>query len=190
MTLRRRVSLGGLWKGATADAHHGTINASIDLHVFVYTKITSGDFTMNALTPNSRFGLVLRYAVATILFGGTSMAFAASDAVTLSGNDEVPAVTTSASGTGTVKVAADKMVSGSVTIKGMTATAAHIHEGAMGKNGPVVIALTKSGDDKWVVPDGAKFSDAQYESYKAGKLYVNVHSAAHKDGEIRGQLKP
>ena len=145
---------------------------------------------MNASIHHARFSLVLRSAVATVLFGGMSMAFAASDAVTLSGNDEVPPVTTSATGNGSVKVAADKTVSGSVTIKGMTATAAHIHEGEMGKNGPVVIALTKSGDDKWVVPDGAKFSDAQYESYKAGKLYVNVHSAAHKDGEIRGQLKP
>ena len=145
---------------------------------------------MNASIHHTRFSLVLRSAVATILFGGMSIAFAASDVVTLSGNDEVPPVTTSASGKGSVKVAADKTVSGSVTTKGLTATAAHIHEGEVGKNGPVVIALTKSGDDKWVVPDGAKFSDAQYESYKAGKLYVNVHSAAHKDGEIRGQLKP
>ncbi len=145
---------------------------------------------MNASIHHARFSLVLRSAVATVLFGGMSMAFAASDAVTLSGNDEVPPVTTSASGNGSVKVAADKTVSGSVTIKGMTATAAHIHEGEMGKNGAVVIPLTKAGDDKWVVPDGTKFSDAQYESYKAGKLYVNVHSAAHKDGEIRGQLKP
>ena len=145
---------------------------------------------MNALNHNIRTGLILRSCVATILFGGMSIAFAASDAVTLGGSDEVPPVTTSATATGSVKVADDKTVSGSVTTKGIMATAAHIHEGEMGKNGPVVIALTKSGEDKWLVPAGAKFSDAQYESYKAGKLYVNVHSAAHKDGEIRGQLKP
>jgi CHRD domain len=145
---------------------------------------------MNALTHNTRFSLVLRSAVATILFGGVSMVFAASETVTLSGNDEAPPVTTSASGNGSVKVAADKTVSGSLTTKGMTATAAHIHEGETGKNGPVVISLTKDAGDKWVIPDGTKFSDAQFESYKAGKLYVNVHSAAHKDGEIRGQLKP
>jgi CHRD domain len=145
---------------------------------------------MNALTHVPSFSLVLRSAIAAILFGGISMVFAASDAVTLSGNDEVPPVTTSASGNGSIKVASDKTLSGGVTTKGMTATAAHIHEGEAGKNGPVVISLTKAGDDKWVVPDGSKFSDAQYDSYKAGKLYVNVHSAAHKDGEIRGQLKP
>jgi hypothetical protein len=33
-------------------------------------------------------------------------------------------------------------------------------------------------------------SDAQYKALKAGDLYVNVHSDAHKGGEIRGQLKP
>jgi len=38
------------------------------------------------------------------------------------------------------------------------------------------------------VTDGAKLTEAQYESYKAGKLYVNVHSAANPGGEIRGQI--
>ena len=145
---------------------------------------------MNALIHKTKASLVLRSAVATILFGGMSMVFAASEMVKLSGNNEVPPVTTSASGDGSINVAADKTVSGSLTTQGMTATAAHIHEGEAGKNGPVVISLTKDAGDKWVVPDGTKFSDAQYESYKAGKLYFNVHSAAHKDGEIRGQLKP
>jgi hypothetical protein len=37
---------------------------------------------------------------------------------------------------------------------------------------------------------GAKLSDAQLASFKAGNLYVNLHIAAHPDGEIRGQLKP
>lgn len=145
---------------------------------------------MNALIHKTKASLVLRSTVATILFGGMSMVFAASEMVKLSGNNEVPPVTTSASGDGSINVAADKTVSGSLTTQGMTATAAHIHEGEAGKNGPVVISLTKDAGDKWVVPDGTKFSDAQYESYKAGKLYFNVHSVAHKDGEIRGQLKP
>ena len=139
---------------------------------------------------NSRFGLVFRSTVATIVFGSMSLVYAAPDAVKLSGNDEVPSVTTSASGNGSINVSPDKTISGSLTTKGITATAAHIHQGEVGKNGPVVIVLTKSDDDKWVVPEGAKFSNAQYENYKAGNLYVNVHSAAHKDGEIRGQLKP
>ena len=145
---------------------------------------------MNELTHKVGLGLVLKFAVGTILLSGMSIAFAASETVTLSGNNEVPPVTTSASGTGAISVAGDKTVSGSVTVKGMEATAAHVHEGEVGKNGPVAVALTKAADGKWTVPDGAKLTDAQYESYKAGKLYINVHSATHKDGEVRGQLKP
>jgi len=39
-------------------------------------------------------------------------------------------------------------------------------------------------------PAGAKLTDDQYKAFKAGNLYVNVHSDANKSGEIRGQLKP
>ena len=110
--------------------------------------------------------------------------------LTLKGSDEVPAVTTSAAGSGTITVGSDKSVSGSVTTTGVAGTMAHIHEGAAGANGPVIIPLTKEGSDKWVVPSGSKLTDAQYESFKAGKLYVNVHSAAPPGGEVRAQLKP
>jgi hypothetical protein len=110
--------------------------------------------------------------------------------VTLSGANEVPPVKTSASGEGTIKVGSDKSVSGSVTTTGVAATAAHIHQGAAGKNGPVIVPLTKTSANVWSVSAGAKFTDAQYDTYKAGGLYVNVHSAVHKGGEIRGQLQP
>jgi hypothetical protein len=40
------------------------------------------------------------------------------------------------------------------------------------------------------VAPGAKFTDAQYEAFKAGNTYVNVHTPANKGGEIRGQLRP
>ncbi len=106
----------------------------------------------------------------------------------LSGAQEVPPVSTGASGTSTIRVASDRSVSGAVNFSGMTATAAHIHEGAAGANGPVIVPLTKTSDTSFAVPANAKLTDAQYESYKAGKLYVNVHSAAHPGGEIRAQL--
>jgi CHRD domain len=125
--------------------------------------------------------------MALLLFG---IASAADVKVTLSGTEEVPPVTTAATGTGTIKVNEDKTVTGSVTTKGIDGVAAHIHVGAAGKNGPPVITLEQSSAGVWTVPKGSKLTDEQYANFEAGELYVNVHSAAHKPGEIRGQLKP
>jgi hypothetical protein len=129
-------------------------------------------------------------ATALVLAGYSSLALADDVKVTLSGDQEAPAVTSSGSGTGTITVNADKTVSGSVTTTGVTGSMAHIHNGAPGKNGPVVIPLTKGENNSWSVPPGAKLTDEQYQAFKKGDLYVNVHSAAHQGGEIRGQLKP
>jgi hypothetical protein len=54
----------------------------------------------------------------------------------------------------------------------------------------VIIPLTKSGDNTFSVAAGAKLTDAQLESLKAGNLYVNVHSAANPGGELRAQIAP
>jgi hypothetical protein len=146
---------------------------------------------MNALKSNGRPGFPGIIAAAVVALAAYSgLALADQIRVTLSGEQEVPAVTTSASGGGTITINPDMSVSGSVTTKGVAGTMAHIHNGAAGKNGPVIIPLTKSGADTWSVPAGAKLTDAQNAAFKAGDLYVNVHSAEHKGGEIRGQLKP
>jgi hypothetical protein len=146
---------------------------------------------MNALLQSKRPAVLGALAAAVISLAAYSgMAFGGEVKVTLSGDQEVPAVKTSASGGGTITINDDKSVSGSVTTTGVAGTMAHIHNGAAGKNGPVIIPLTKSGDGTWSVPAGAKLTDAQYAAFEAGDLYVNVHSAANKGGEIRGQLKP
>jgi len=110
--------------------------------------------------------------------------------VSLTGNQEVPPVKTSATGSATVMIKSDKSVSGTITTTGIDAIAAHIHDGPAGKNGPVIVPFTKASDGTWSIAPGAKLSDAQYASYLAGNLYVNVHSAANKAGEIRAQLRP
>ena len=143
---------------------------------------------MNALFRKSGFAL----AGVTLMAGflGAGSALAAQVQVKLSGDKEVPAVQTSASGGGSIMVGDDKSVSGSVTTKGLKGTMAHIHQAAPGQNGGVAVPLTQKGDNEWVVPAGAKLTDDQYKAFKDGNLYVNVHSDAQKNGEIRGHLKP
>jgi hypothetical protein len=114
---------------------------------------------------------------------------AMSETVPLAGSNEVPPVTTTATGTADITIGADRSVKASVTAKGMTATASHIHMAAAGANGPVIVPFTKSGDNTFSAAADAKLTEEQFAAYKAGKLYVNVHSAKDPGGEIRGQLK-
>lgn len=144
---------------------------------------------MKARQSHNRPALPGLAAAAVILLSAFSGIAAADDVkITLGGDQEVPPVATAAKGSGTITVNSDMSVRGSVTTTGMTGTIGHIHQGAAGKNGPPIVTLKKDGDT-WTVPADAKLTEAQYQAYKAGELYVNVHSAAHKNGEVRGQIK-
>ena len=129
-------------------------------------------------------------AAAILLAGCAMMGTGGGVKVRLTGAEQNPPVTTSASGEGTITVRDDKSVSGSVTTTGVAGIAAHIHMAERGKNGPIAVPMTKTADNVWSVAAGAKLTDAQYEAYKSGNLYVNVHSAANKGGEIRAQIQP
>jgi hypothetical protein len=150
-------------------------------------SILNRELAMNTIC-NLRSIRALIAATALAASGGS--AFAADLKLNLSGAEETPPVTTSASGTGTITVAADKSVSGTIKTAGIDGTVAHIHVGAPGQSGPPIITLSKGAGGVWSVPAGSKLTDEQYASFKAGNLYVNVHSAEHKPGEIRAQLKP
>ncbi len=119
---------------------------------------------------------------------GTPMA--AGGSMMLSGAMEVPPNSSMATGKSMIMIGADMSVSGSVEVMGMTPTAAHIHEAMQGANGPVIVPFAKTGPNTFAPAAGAKLTDAQYASYKAGKLYINVHSAQFPNGEIRMQMMP
>ncbi|HEX4844797.1 MAG TPA: CHRD domain-containing protein [Geothrix sp.] len=108
---------------------------------------------------------------------------------TLAGSQETPAVTSTATGFGSLAVnVTTGAVYGSVVTSGITGTAAHIHEAAAGSAGPILIPLTDAGGGLWTVPPGATLTSAQVTSWQNGNLYVNVHTATNPSGEIRGQL--
>ncbi|MGB6351781.1 MAG: CHRD domain-containing protein [Pseudolabrys sp.] len=107
----------------------------------------------------------------------------------LKGASEVPP--TDSKGTGSVTATFDtasKKLSWKGTVSGLSgpATAAHFHAGESGKNGGVAVPI--AGADKGSFEGSATLTDAQAEELMAGKWYVNVHTAANKGGEVRGQV--
>jgi hypothetical protein len=95
-------------------------------------------------------------------------------------------------GTGSAKVNLDtttKTLSWTVTYSGLSgpATMAHFHGPApVGKAAGVAVPLV--GDVSSPAKGSATLTDAQITQLKSGLWYVNVHTAAHPGGEIRGQV--
>ena len=117
-------------------------------------------------------------APADILFATTA----------LSGANEVPAVTTSASGNvvGTYNKTT-KILAYSVAYAGITPTAWHIHKGAAGTTGGVIFDMGTVFSTPFAYATPA-LSATQEADMLAGSFYVNMHSAKSPSGEIRGQL--
>ncbi|HSZ93828.1 MAG TPA: CHRD domain-containing protein [Acetobacteraceae bacterium] len=128
--------------------------------------------------------------------GSAAVAFAAPVSVTvpLTGAQQVPPVQTSGSGTATLTYdPSTRVVTWSVTYSGLSSdvTMAHFHDGATGKNGPVVVWLSKRGEPvSSPITGQATLTPAQAQEFMAGDWYVNVHSKDHPAGEIRGQIMP
>jgi uncharacterized iron-regulated membrane protein len=131
--------------------------------------------------------LVLAAGLMTAGMWASAHADTATYKATLNGASEVPPVTSSATGTATVNVdTASKKVSWNVTYTGLTPAAAHIHCGAAaGANAGVAVPLTAGPSP---LTGSGTMTDAQLADLAAGKCYVNIHTAANKGGEIRGQL--
>lgn len=109
----------------------------------------------------------------------------------LSGDQEISPTVTGALGTGTLTlVLPSRALSGSVTLDGMTATMAHVHQGEVGVNGGVIVGLTETsvGSGTWAVPSGTVLTEAQATAFSSGGLYFNAHTIENMGGEIRGQI--
>jgi len=85
---------------------------------------------------------------------------------------------------------ATRVVTWAVTYSGLSspATMAHFHgPGQPGKNAPVVIWLTKQGSPVESPINGqATLTPDQARQFEASDWYINIHTQAHPDGEIRG----
>lgn len=114
-------------------------------------------------------------------------------AVALSPSETFPRPVSTASGSGELTFdLVNRTVTGGVTVTGITATLAHIHDAFAGDSGPVIVNFVQSGanPNRWDAQAGAVLTEEQISGLFAGRLYVNVHSAAYPAGEIRGQIQP
>ena len=127
--------------------------------------------------------------------------------VELSGNEEVPPVQTDATGSAEFTAPHFDNIGYSVDVSNIDkVTAAHIHSGKIGENGPIVVTLFKAETPSTEPINGnlasGNITNANLEGPMAGKTvidltksmelgetYVNVHTEENPNGEIRGQIK-
>lgn len=113
--------------------------------------------------------------------------------INLSGANENPAVTTTATGKAILRLTDDKTLYSMVTVNGIetndTVTVSHIHRGAAGTNGPVRIFLA-ANKDEFGIPKTAVLVDSLYNILiGTDPIYVNAHSKLHGSGLVRGQIR-
>ena len=121
----------------------------------------------------------------------------------MTGTKEVPPVRTLASGT-TTFVINQTVIDYDLSVSDLyNATAAHIHQGRAGVNGPIVVTLYKTADPSpglfggysgnitssiFEGPLRGKQLSALVDLMSSGQAYVNIHTIKNKNGEIRDQV--
>ena len=145
--------------------------------------------------------------VFTLMFAAAAQAQTITFTANLHGGNEVPGVSTGSAGTSTVTWnTTTKAGTYRVDVYNMpvATTASHIHAGAPGVNGPVIVNFTVPaggisndyalsgtfGCTDVVVraPQGINSCEDFEQALLLGNTYVNVHSTVNAGGEIRGQL--
>ena len=108
-------------------------------------------------------------------------------AATLKGSSETPANPSAATGSATATYnKSTRILTVNVVYSGLTATMAHIHKGAVGVSGGIIFSFIN-------IPSPINYKSAALDATQEADLlanlyYVNIHSAAYPNGEIRGQL--
>ena len=136
-----------------------------------------------------RLSFLTAFAVAAIVAAAPAYADMEKFKADLTGPGEVPPTTST--GTGTIEASYDtatKILTWSGSYSGLTGPeiAAHFHgPAALGVNAPVMVPVdAKESPFK----GSATLTDAQAKAFDGGMVYFNIHTAANKAGEIRGQM--
>jgi len=150
------------------------------------TMATNGSHSLTAKATDNIGGTATSAAVMVTVSGG-KMAAAMSSAQVF------PTPDSKASGVARMGVEPGSgALSGTVTLSGMSAQTVTINQGFAGSRGEAVVTLApRAGSAReFVVPANVTLSAEQAAALAQGRLYVIATSAAHPNGEIRGQLAP
>ncbi|HYB66592.1 MAG TPA: CHRD domain-containing protein [Steroidobacteraceae bacterium] len=148
------------------------------------TKVANGNHSITAKATDNIGGSMTSAAVMVNVMNG---------AVAMSASQIFPMPSSKASGVARVSVeSATGAVSGTVTLSGMSARTVTINQGFAGSTGEAVVTLAprEGSSGEFVVPANVNLSAEQAGAFAQGRLYVIATSAAHPNGEIRGQLAP
>lgn len=112
--------------------------------------------------------------------------------IALSGGNEVPSVTTTATGLCVLRMTEDKTLYSKINVSNLepndTIRVAHIHRAAVGANGPVRVTLASSIADFGILKT-TTLVDSIYNMIKTEAMYVNAHSKVKGGGLVRGQIR-
>ena len=113
----------------------------------------------------------------------------------MNGAQEVPSINTNAVGVTALSLnSTHDTLCVKMTVTGLSGaiTGAHIHMGALGVSGPVLFNLSTfiSATSAAFTITGNNLTPALLSEYLKGNMYINVHTTANPNGEIRGQIIP
>ncbi|HWK85819.1 MAG TPA: CHRD domain-containing protein [Caldimonas sp.] len=108
---------------------------------------------------------------------------------TLKGSNEVPPNSSGGSGSAKVNLSGNSLT-WTITYSGTTGpvTAGHFHGPATASANAGVVVPFPASSLPSPITGSATLTDAQVADLKAGKWYINLHTAANPGGELRGQV--
>lgn len=155
---------------------------------FSYGSVIVADTAARSLTVRNR-------GTDTLVLGSIGLSQEPEYGSTATGGQVVPPAISS--GTGTVRAGLQGVggaqLAYTIRVSGLggPVTSAAFRGGARGTNGPVLYTVPFTGDSAvgtWRNTGGEPFTPALRDSVKAGRVYLEVRTAAFPNGEIRGQL--
>ena len=167
--------------GLTISGVWSSTDGTSSLTAALVNELLAGRLYINIHTESNLEGEIRGNVIPIILFSSS-----------LSGDNEVPSVTTSAHGTGFFFYAGEneRLFGYSINVEGLIPTGADFHKGAAGESGDILIPveLVDSHADMGFDDEPVHVEDSFVNDLLMGNVYLNIHTEANPGGEIRDQV--